>query len=93
MKYKLDSEEKALLDAFEKDQLKSAKAVTKVMAATKEVARETVNKSRRVNLRLTERDYNLAHTRGIEEGLPYQTLLGSIIHKYLNGRLVEKRQH
>ena len=40
---------------------------------------------------MTERDFNLAHSRAGEEGLPYQTLLSSVIHKYLSGRLTEKR--
>jgi predicted DNA binding CopG/RHH family protein len=54
-------------------------------------ARNTFNKTRRVNLRITERDFNLAHTKAREEGIPYQTLLSSAIHKYLSGRLVESR--
>ena len=53
-------------------------------------ARNTFNKTRRVNLRLTEYDFEQAHVRALEEGLPYQTLLSSIIHKYLTGRLVER---
>lgn len=52
--------------------------------------RNTFNKNRRVNLRVTERGSNLAHARAREEGIPYQTLLPSVIHKYLSGRLVEK---
>lgn len=51
----------------------------------------TTNKTKRVNLRVTERDFNLAHSRAREEGIPYQTLLSSAIHKYLSGRLTEKR--
>lgn len=43
-----------------------------------------------MNLRVTERDFNLAHARAREEGIPYQTLLSSVIHKYLAGRLVEQ---
>ena len=41
-------------------------------------------------MRVTERDYDLAHSRAREEGIPYQTLLSSVIHKYLDGRLTEK---
>ena len=40
---------------------------------------------------MTERDFNLAHARAREEGIPYQTLLSSVIHKYLSGRLTEKK--
>ena len=56
----------------------------------RQAARNTFNKTRRVNLRMTERDFNLAHSRAREEGIPYQTLLSSVIHKYLSGRLTEK---
>ena len=60
------------------------------IAAAREAARNTFNKTRRVNLRVTERDFMLAHSRAREEGVPYQTLLSSVIHKYLAGRLTEK---
>lgn len=40
---------------------------------------------------MTEHDFNLAHARAREEGIPYQTLLSSVIHKYLSGRLTEKK--
>ena len=57
----------------------------------RQAARNTFNETRRVKLRVTERDFNLAHSRAREEGIPYQTLLSSVIHKYLSGRLVERR--
>ncbi|MYH48470.1 MAG: antitoxin, partial [Gammaproteobacteria bacterium] len=43
------------------------------------------------NLRVTDRDFSRAHARARAEGIPYQTLLSSVIHKYLAGRLVERR--
>ncbi|MYH11055.1 MAG: hypothetical protein F4143_13330 [Gemmatimonadales bacterium] len=61
------------------------------MTIARQAARSTFKKTRRVNLRVTERDFNLAHARAREEGMPYQTLLASVIHKYLAGRLVEER--
>ena len=60
--------------------------------AAREAARNTFNKTRRVNLRLTEQDFDRAHVKAMEEGLPYQTLLSSVIHKYLTGRLVENAE-
>lgn len=60
------------------------------METARQATRNTFNKTRRVNLRVTERDFNLAHARAREEGIPYQTLLSSVIHKYLAGRLTEK---
>ena len=87
----LNSEEREILDKFERDELKSAPGAEREMEAARQAARNTFNKTRRVNLRVTERDFNLAHARAREEGIPYQTLLSSVIHKYLTGRLSESR--
>ena len=87
----LDAEEQDILDRFERGKLPSSPHAADEIAAAREAARNTFNKSRRVNLRVTERDFNLAHSRAREEGVPYQTLLSSVIHKYLSGRLTEKR--
>ena len=51
----------------------------------------TSNTTRRVILRVTERDFEIALARARVEGIPYQTLLSSVIHEYLSGRLAEKR--
>ena len=91
MKYKLDDEERDILQKFELGELTSVPDVNQAMEAARKAARATFNKTRRVNLRMTERDFSLAHARAREEGLPYQTLLSSVIHKYLTGRLTEKR--
>ncbi|MFZ1402742.1 MAG: antitoxin, partial [Anaerolineae bacterium] len=53
-------------------------------------ARATFRKDRRVNIRLTEKDLVGLQLRALEEGLPYQTLMASILHKYVVGRLVEQ---
>ena len=71
-------------------ELRPSPDAAREMKAAQEAARSAFNKTRRVNLRVTERDYMLAHTRAREEGIPYQTLLSSVIHKYLSGRLAEK---
>ena len=90
MNYKLDPEEQEILDAFEQNELQSVPNVSEQIEAAKAAARNTTLKTHRVNLRLTERDFYLAHVKASEEGLPYQTLLASVIHKYLSGRLVER---
>ena len=89
---RLDSEERELLDAFERGELRRNVTAGAEMEAAKRAARATFNKTRRVNLRMTERDFDLAHARAREEGIPYQTLLSSVIHKYLSGRLTERRE-
>ena len=87
----MNAEERDILDRFERGELRSAPSVEREIDAARRAARNTFNKTRRVNLRVTERDFNLAHSRAREEGMPYQTLLSSVIHKYLSGRLAEKR--
>ncbi len=50
-------------------------------------ARLSLNKNKKINIRLSDWDYNKIKVRAVEEGLPYQTLLSSVIHKYLSGHL------
>ncbi len=90
MSDELSAEERDVLDRFERDELPIAPDAEREIEAARQAARNTFNKTRRVNLRVTERDFNLAHARAREEGIPYQTLLSSVIHKYLSGRLTEK---
>ena len=87
----LNAEEREILENFEQGTLRSVTDVEREIDAAHQAARNTFNKTRRVNLRMTERDFNLAHAKAREEGIPYQTLLSSVIHKYLSGRLVESR--
>lgn len=87
----MDREERDIIERFERGELRSATNAEREIEAAVEAARATFNKTRRVNLRVTERDFILAHSRAREEGIPYQTLLSSVIHKYLSGRLVEQR--
>ena len=91
MKKQLNAEEREILEHFERGELTAASEAQREMETAQHAARNTFNKTRRVNLRVTERDFNLAHARAREEGIPYQTLLSSIIHKYLSGRLTENR--
>ncbi len=91
MNDKLDSYEKEILDAFDQRKLKSTANVKNEILAAKESAKNTFNKNKRVNLRLTEQDFDQAHIKALQDGIPYQTLLSSIIHKYLTGQLVEKQ--
>ena len=87
---KLSAQERDILNRFERGELRSAPDAERQMEIARQAARNTFNKTRRVNLRVTERDFLLAHSRAREEGMPYQTLLSSVIHKYLSGRLTEK---
>ena len=91
MSDQLSREERGILEKFERDELRPASRADHEMEIAPQAVRNTFKKTRRVNLRVTERDFNRAHARAREEGIPYQTLLSSVIHKYLAGRLTDRR--
>ena len=83
------SYEREILNAFEKGQLKSV-ATKAELAKFKAAARATAIKDRRVNIRLSSGDLSDIQVRALEEGVPYQTLIASVLHKYVTGRLTER---
>ncbi len=85
-KMKLDSEEQTILEAFESGKLSSVPDVEKEIKRTQKIFKAFGNKTRRVNLRMTEWDFSLAKEKALQEGLPYQTFLASVLHKYLTGQ-------
>lgn len=84
-----DAYEAELLSAFERGALKSV-ATRAELAKFKSAARATAIKDRRVNLRLSSGDLQDIQVKALEEGLPYQTLIASVLHKYVSGRLAER---
>jgi predicted DNA binding CopG/RHH family protein len=86
---KIDPYEKEVLEAFEQGALKSV-ATKEELARIKEAARATAIKDRRVNIRLSSGDLSDIQARALEEGVPYQTLIASVLHKYVTGRLAER---
>ena len=88
---KIDAYEKEILTAFEKGCLKSV-ASKGELQKLKDAARATAVKDRRVNIRLSSIDLGDIQVRALEEGIPYQTLIASVLHKYVSGRLIEKAQ-
>lgn len=90
---RLDAEERALLrslDAGEWRPVDNQEAERKRYQAYAHHALQKLRKTRRVNIRLTQGDLNGMQHRALEEGIPYQTLMASVLHKYVTGRLVEK---
>lgn len=85
MKKYLDKEEKDIIESFNKNEWKSTKNKKKKEYA--EAAKQSLAKNKRINIRLTEQDFYAIQTKAIEEGIPYQTLISSIIHKYNNGKV------
>jgi predicted DNA binding CopG/RHH family protein len=87
---KLQQDELELLASYEKDEWQSAKNVKEEVGQYQAYARATFRKDKRVNIRISEKDLLDLQKRAIREGIPYQTLISSVIHKYVNGMLVEK---
>ncbi len=83
-------EEKELLDSVERGEWKQIPNFKQESTRYREAARATLRKDKRVNIRMAERDLVRFQKTALHEGLPYQTLISSILHKYINGRLVEK---
>jgi len=87
---KLTKEERALLQSYEKGEWQSIPREKSEARRYEAYARITLQKDRRINIRLSTRDLEGIQRKAIEEGIPYQTLVSSIIHKYVSGRLKER---
>ena len=86
----MNKEEKDLLKSVEKGEWKSIKRKTSSIKRYKAVAKATFNKDRRINIRISQKDLNELRKKAIEEGLPYQTLIASLLHKFITGKLISK---
>lgn len=88
MKY--DREEILIIDVYEKDSMKLSKPSKKEIEAIKAAAKKTLVKDRRITIRLYSHDYRGIQKKAIEMGIPYQTLISGIIHRYIEGDLRSK---
>jgi len=91
MKNRFTEEEQEILDSFEKGEWVPVKDLSKRKRELIRYARNTLKKDRRLNIRISERDLNELQKKAVSEGLPYQTFVSSIIHKFVNGKLVEAK--
>ncbi len=87
----MTKEEKAILESVQKGHWKSVRGVKGKIKKYQEYAKATFRKDRRVNIRISEKDLLGLQRKAVEEGLPYQTLISSILHKFISGRLIEKK--
>ena len=86
--YNLNDEEKQILEAFEKGELRSnLKDPEKDLAEVIKAAENTLKKNRTINIKLSEVDFIKIKSKAHENGIPYQTLIGAILHQYANNRL------
>ncbi|KAA3656753.1 MAG: antitoxin [Calditrichaeota bacterium] len=86
----IDQDEQDLMDSIERDEWQPVKNFEQEKKKAMDAARNTLKKDKRINLRLTQKDYQQIQIKAIEEGIPYQTLISSIVHKYLNGTLTPR---
>ncbi|MEA2110155.1 MAG: hypothetical protein U9P07_12150 [Pseudomonadota bacterium] len=79
----LDDYENEILEAYENGRLKPSETKTDFQA----IARNTMKKNRKINIRISENDLSALQRKAAREGIPYQTLIGSVLHKYASGLL------
>ena len=86
---KLDKYEEEVLEAFEAGTLISI-ATKEDLERIRDSARATATKDQRINIRLSAGDLRDIQVKAMQEGMPYQTLIASVLHKYVTGRLAER---
>lgn len=79
--YVLDKEEREILEAVEKGKFKSVPNLKEEKKRLQVIAGNTLNKTRNINLRLSERDVQKLKAKAVKQGIPYQTLASSILHQ------------
>ena len=85
MKY--DNEEKYILDALENGDMTLSTPSPEEMESIKKAAKSTFKKEKRVTIRLYEHDYVGIQKKALEMGMPYQTLISGLIHRYVEGNV------
>ena len=88
---KLNNEEKGILDAYDKGKMKTSTPSKKDKERIKSMAVQTFRKDRRVTIRLYDHDLKGVQKKAMEKGMPYQTLISSMIHQYVEGDLIERQ--
>lgn len=86
----IEEDEKKILEDFEKGEFISVDNLSEELALAKQAADNFKKRDSRINIRISGADLNMVRKIAMQEGLPYQTLLASVIHKFVTGRLVDK---
>ena len=88
----LDKEEREILNSFERGEWKSVPNLKKEIEKHRDYARQTLKKDKRVNIRISRRVLEELQAIAIEDGIPYQTLMSSVLYRYVTGRLVDRKR-
>lgn len=91
IEYTLDEEEQDILDAFESGKLKPVANIQEEIQRHRQIATATFKKDKRINIRIANRDLSELQKLALVEGIPYQTFITSILHKFVDGKYTEKR--
>jgi len=91
MKNRLPEGEQEISDSFERGEWVPVKDLSRRKRELIRYARNTLKKDKRLNIRISERDLNELQKKVVSERLPYQTFVSSIIHKFVNGKLLEAK--
>lgn len=89
-KVKLSPEEKAILESFEKGEWGTVPDAKAEIEKHQQYARNTLRKDKRINIRISSKDLEALQLMAVEDGLPYQTLISSVLHRYVSGRFEER---
>lgn len=89
---KLNDEEKEILDSFEKGEWQPIKDKEKEIDRYSSYAKAALRKDKRINIRISDKDLESIQNIAIEEGIPYQTLISSLIHKFVTGKISESKK-
>jgi predicted DNA binding CopG/RHH family protein len=84
--------EQEILASFERGEWKPVRNQKGEIARLRTAAEATLLKNKRVNIRISSRDLEGLQAKAAEEGVPYQTLMASVLHKFVSGRLVETQR-
>jgi len=88
---RLSAEEQRLVDSYDSGEWKPIKSKASEIQRYQDIAQATFRKDRRVSIRISSKDLKDIRKKALEEGMPYQTLMSSVLHKYVSGTLVQKQ--
>ena len=90
--YTDEAEEKKIVESYERGEWRTVRDLKGKGRLLRTAARNTLQKDKRINIRMSSRDLNQVQVIAAQEGLPYQTLISSIIHKFVAGTLVDRKR-